>query len=80
MFEWAEYNPSQPIGTQNIKFLPAQSNRLEEIRIDITEKERILKRKMLAFHQSQDVEKYFMQGEAIRQADIFKTEVELYEH
>ena len=53
---------------------------LDEIIIDISEEERILKRKMLAFHQSQDVEKYYIQGEAIRQADILKPEIELYEH
>lgn len=76
VFEWTEYNSSQPIGTQNIKFLPAQSNRLEEMKIDISEEERILKRKMLACHKSQDVEKYFMQGEAIRRANIAKFEIE----
>lgn len=80
VFEYAEYNPSQPIGTENIKFLSAPSNRFEEVIIDISEEERVLKRNMLAFHQSQGVEKYFLQGEAIRQADIYKTELELYEH
>lgn len=80
VFEWAEYNPLQPLGTQNIQFLPTPSNGVEEIKIDISEKERMLKRKMLAIHQSQDVEKHFTQGEAIRQADIFKSEIELYKH
>ena len=80
VFEWTEYNPSQPIGTKNIKFLPTQSDRFDEIIIDISEEERILKRQMLAFHKSQGVEKYFLQGEAIRQANIFKSEMELYEH
>lgn len=80
VFEYAEYNPSQPLGTQNIKFLTSQTNTLEDIVINISEEERILKRKMLAFHQSQDVEKYFMQGEAIRRAEILNSEIELYEH
>ncbi|MBY0124250.1 PIG-L deacetylase family protein [Bacillus sp. S/N-304-OC-R1] len=80
VFEYTEYNPSQPIGTQNIRFLNNPTNKLNEVIIDISEEERDLKKKMLAFHQSQGVEKYFLQGEAIRQADISKSELELYEH
>lgn len=77
VFEWTQYNRVQPIGTQNVKFLPPKSCDLKEIRIDISEEERILKRKMLAFHESQDVEKYFCQGEAIRQANFSELEIDL---
>lgn len=80
LFEWSEYNPSQPIGTPNIKFLPSTRNRREEIVIHITEQERNLKRKMLACHQSQDIEQHYMEGEAIRKADIFIAEEELKEN
>lgn len=80
VFEYAEYNHTQPIGTRDIKFLPSPSNTSEEIIINITEEERNLKRKMLAFHHSQGVQKYFIQGEAIRKADITNSELELFEH
>ncbi|MFK9089941.1 PIG-L deacetylase family protein [Bacillus salipaludis] len=83
VFEWAEYNPIQPLGSQKIKFLPTYSNEMNEIKIDISEEERILKRKMLACHHSQGVEKFFLQGEAIREADISNfgnLEIELYNH
>lgn len=80
VFEWTEYNPIQPLGAHDVKFLPAQSTELKEVKIDISEEERILKRNMLACHSSQDVEQFFLQGEAIRQAKISKLEIELYEH
>ncbi|MFJ7728153.1 PIG-L deacetylase family protein [Neobacillus sp. NPDC097160] len=81
VFEWAEYNPIQPLGTKDIKFLPTQSKEdLKEFQIKISEEERNLKRKMLAAHYSQDVEQFFLQGEAIRQAKFSQLELELYEH
>lgn len=80
VFEWSEYNLIQPLGTKDIKFLSTQSNDAEEMIVDITEDERVLKRKMLSFHRSQDVEKFFLQGEAIRQANLTKLDIELYEH
>jgi len=80
LFEWPEYNPEQPIGTPNIMFLPSTFNGNTETIINITDEERKLKRKMLACHQSQDIEQHYMEGEAIRKADIFNAEVELKEH
>lgn len=80
LFEWTEYNPIQSLGAQNVTFLPTQSTVLKEIKIEISEEERILKRKMLACHQSQDVEQFFLQGEAIRQANTSQSEIELFEH
>ncbi|MEH7388129.1 PIG-L family deacetylase [Bacillus sp. JJ1521] len=80
VFEWTEYNPIQPLGTQDVKFLPTHPTRLKEITIEISEEERSLKRKMLASHQSQDVEQFFLQGEAIRPANTSQIELELYKH
>ncbi|MBS4205801.1 PIG-L deacetylase family protein [Lederbergia citrea] len=80
VFEWAEYNLEQPLGTLDIKFLPSLSTKFKEIKIDISEEERIIKRKMLASHHSQDVEQFFLQGEAIRQADMSELETEINEH
>ncbi|RST72565.1 PIG-L family deacetylase [Siminovitchia acidinfaciens] len=80
VFEWTEYHPKQPLGSQHVKFLPSYSSKQKEIKVDISEEERNLKRKMLAFHHSQDVEKIYLQGEAIRQANTFELEKELYEH
>ena len=80
VYEYASYNPAQPIGTEKIRFFPTLSDNFEEIIVDITEAERNLKRKMLAYHQSQGVEKYYLQGEAIRKVNTNKSEVELYQH
>jgi LmbE family N-acetylglucosaminyl deacetylase len=80
VFEWVQYNPKQPLGTLDVKFLPTKSTELKGIQIDISKEERLLKRKMLASHNSQDVEQFFLQGEAIRQADISNLEMELYEN
>ncbi len=79
LFEWTEYNPNQPLGTQDVKFLSAEST-TKELKIKISAEERILKRKMLASHHSQDVEQFYLQGEAIRIADIAQLEIDLYEH
>ncbi|WP_409303492.1 PIG-L deacetylase family protein [Peribacillus sp. SCS-155] len=80
VFEWAEYNPKQPIGTKNIKFLPNPVNTFKETILDITEEERHLKRMMLSCHKSQQVEEYYAQGEALRQANLKNVEIELMEH
>ncbi|WP_251549845.1 PIG-L deacetylase family protein [Neobacillus muris] len=80
VFEWTEYNPIQPIGTSDVRFLSTDNTSSEEISIDISEEERSLKRKMLKCHQSQDVEQYYMMGEAIRQADTSQMDNELKEY
>ncbi|MGE8204577.1 PIG-L deacetylase family protein [Heyndrickxia sp. NPDC080065] len=80
VFEWTEYNPMQPLGAHDVNFLPTQSAVGKEIKINISVEERRVKRKMLACHQSQDVEQFFLQGEAIRKADISHLEMELFEH
>jgi LmbE family N-acetylglucosaminyl deacetylase len=79
VFEWTEYHPTQPLGTQDVKFLPTKHTKRKEEKIVITEEERVLKRKMLDCHRSQDVERYYTQGEAIRKADNSKAEIEIYE-
>ncbi|MBS4198419.1 PIG-L family deacetylase [Bacillus sp. FJAT-49732] len=80
VFEWTEYNPNQSLGAHNVKFLQTHLSTNKETKIDISAKERNLKRKMLACHQSQDVEQYFLQGEAIRIATIENIERDLYEY
>ncbi|MBS4220174.1 PIG-L family deacetylase [Bacillus sp. FJAT-49711] len=80
VFEWTEYNPVQQLGAHNVKFLSSSSNQFKEMNIDISEEERVIKRRMLAFHQSQDVEQFFLQGETIRQAITSNLEMELFEH
>ncbi len=79
VIEWAEYNSEQPIGTRNIKFLSTQYSTYKETTINITEAERNLKRKMLACHKSQNVEGYYLQGEAVRQAALSNLDIELKE-
>jgi LmbE family N-acetylglucosaminyl deacetylase len=80
VFEWTQYYSKQPLGAHNVEFLPTQSTEIKEIIIDISEEERILKRKMLACHHSQDVEQYYLQGEAVRQINISDLEMELYKY
>lgn len=79
VFEWTEYNPFQELGTQKVKFLSSEFNKNNEIEINISEEERELKRKMLASHISQDMEQYYLHGEAIRLANISHVEKELLE-
>jgi LmbE family N-acetylglucosaminyl deacetylase len=76
LFEWAEYNPKQSIGTEDIKFINETSNNEKTI-IKISNQERILKRKMLACHKSQNVERFYLQGEALRQANTVEWKKEL---
>lgn len=82
VYEWAEYNyPLQPLGTKNVRFLSNSNNDdNEEFKTNITEEERSLKRRALSFHESQNVEQYFLQGEAIRKANLLNLDIELYEH
>jgi LmbE family N-acetylglucosaminyl deacetylase len=80
VFEWAEYNPIQPIGSHEIRFISKNAMDADEIIIDISKEERSLKRKMLFYHQSQEVEQYFMMGEAIREADLSEMEAELLKY
>jgi LmbE family N-acetylglucosaminyl deacetylase len=77
LFEWAEYNPTQFLGTEDIKFL---SDHGGEMKVELSDKEQCLKKAMLAFHKSQNVEQYFKMGEAIRPADLSDIEKELYEY
>lgn len=77
VFEWTEYHQKQPLGTQKVRFLPSETNLTEEKFIDISEEELVLKKKMLAFHKSQDVEKYFGHGESFRLGNFSKLEMEL---
>jgi LmbE family N-acetylglucosaminyl deacetylase len=77
LYEWTEYNPQQPLGTKNVRFLPSKFYREEESFVEISAEERDLKKKMLAFHKSQDVEKFFVQGEALRLANLSQIETEL---
>lgn len=79
VFEWAEYNPEQPLGAPDVKFLRSTINKMKTTYIKISEEERQLKRQMLACHQSQDVEQFFPMGEAIRKAETSKVEKELFE-
>ncbi|WP_160722239.1 PIG-L deacetylase family protein [Bacillus sp. USDA818B3_A] len=80
LFEWAEYNPKQQLGTHDIKFLSTLKSKSQETKIVISKEERRIKKEMLACHTSQNVEKHFLQGEAIRKADTSNFEWELYEH
>ncbi|MEE6451417.1 PIG-L family deacetylase [Gottfriedia acidiceleris] len=79
VFEWTEYNDIQPLGSSDVKFPNTKLVCIEEIKVDISEDERDLKRKMLALHKSQDVEQFYLQGEAIRQANLSLVEDELIE-
>ncbi|MEH7511703.1 PIG-L family deacetylase [Gottfriedia acidiceleris] len=79
VFEWAEYNDIQPLGSNVVRFPDSELVSSEEIKIDISGDERNLKRKMLAMHKSQDVEQFYLQGEAIRQANLSLVEDELIE-
>lgn len=79
VFEWAEYNPTQPLGTSDIKFLPSKLNKPRETKIEISKEEQMIKKRMLACHESQDVEQFFLQGEALRKADMTNIEKDLFE-
>lgn len=80
LIEWAEYNPLQPIGTKEIKFRSDSISHSEPTIIDISEKECLLKKKMLSLHFSQKVEPYYQQGEAIRRPSLNQPEKELYKY
>ena len=78
IFEWAEYNPLYPLGTEEIKFLPSLPfHKAKEIKIEFSEDELIFKKEMLACHKSQDVVDIFTQGEIIRKANVTHLKEEL---
>lgn len=80
--EWAQYNPwrPQPIGTADVQFLPSPFHEdFKGVQLNIADEERLLKKKMLAKHVSQNVIPYFMQGEATRKADLLHACDELFE-
>lgn len=77
VYEWTEYHPKQPIGTENVNFLPSSNKKLKEKSIVISKTERRLKKMMLACHKSQDVERFYLQGEAIRKANLYNMEDEI---
>jgi LmbE family N-acetylglucosaminyl deacetylase len=79
IYEWAEYRLSQPLGTKDITFPLSQTNRNKVDKIRISSSERELKKRMLAFHKSQNVEKFYMMGEAIRKSSLENIEKELYQ-
>ncbi|WP_251549848.1 PIG-L deacetylase family protein [Neobacillus muris] len=69
VIEWAEYSPLYPIGTEKMKFLsPLEHHHSKEYVIELTDEERKQKKRMLACHQSQNVEGAYTQGEIIRRA------------
>jgi LmbE family N-acetylglucosaminyl deacetylase len=81
IFEWAEYSPLYPIGTKEMKFLPSlKHNTSHEYVIELTDEERKQKKRMLACHQSQNIENAYMQGEIIRQAESKYLKEELFEY
>ncbi|GGP14023.1 hypothetical protein GCM10011346_36340 [Oceanobacillus neutriphilus] len=77
VFEWAEYNELQPLGTENIHFRNSKSANTEETIMKLSDNQYKIKKQMLACHQSQDVAKYYLMGEAIRKADLDDLEKEI---
>lgn len=75
LYEWAEYHPTQVLGTEDVKFLECYGS---EIKVELTEQEVLLKKKMLALHKSQDVEQFYLMGEAIRPINLSHLEKELH--
>ncbi|WP_106496642.1 PIG-L deacetylase family protein [Lentibacillus sp. Marseille-P4043] len=80
VFEWAEYNKRQVIGTKEINFKYSRTTNSKETIINISNEERSLKKRMLAYHESQGVVEHYMMGEAIRQANVSDLEKELFEY
>ncbi|MFC4620089.1 PIG-L family deacetylase [Camelliibacillus cellulosilyticus] len=78
VFEWTEYHPNQPLGTSHVKFIHSTSENPKEIKL--TDAEQLLKRQMLACHQSQNVEQCYTQGEAIRKSDLAEAEKEILQY
>lgn len=77
VFEWAEYNQIQPLGTRNINFANSRPTNSEVNIIDISDEEYKLKKEMLNCHESQGVVEHYLMGEAIRQAIMEDLEQEL---
>lgn len=80
VFEYTQYNPTQPIGAEKVMFLSSTIDNVGVEVIEISEVERKIKRKMLSFHKSQGVDKYYRQGETIRKANLKNSETELYRY
>ena len=78
VYEWAEYSPLYPLGTEDMKFLPPLPfHRAKEINIELSKKELKIKKEMLSCHESQDVTDLFTQGESIRRANLLYIKEEL---
>lgn len=77
LYEWTEYNPRQSIGSKNVRFLPSKVTNFDEEIIDVSNEERMLKKDMLSFHKSQNIEKFYDQGEAIRKSSFVHIENDL---
>lgn len=80
LYEWAEYNRLQPLGSKNINFRASIPSKYKETIMHLTKEEQKLKKKMLENHESQGVVVHYMMGEAIRQADFSNLETNLYEY
>ena len=63
-----------------MKFLSSTIDKTGVEMIEISEDERKIKRKMLSFHKSQGVNKYYRQGETIRKAELKNSDIELYRY
>lgn len=70
VYEWAEYNQLQPLGTEDIRFRNCKSTETEETVMKLSDAQYKLKKQILACHKSQDVAKYYLMGEAIRKAAL----------
>lgn len=79
VYEWAEYSPSYPLGIEKMEFEFGASNPQKD-KVHLSNYERNIKKKMLAIHKSQDVEQFYLQGEAIRKAKTSQLAKELFKH
>lgn len=79
VYEWAEYSPSYPLGMEEMEFEFGVSNPRED-KIHLSNYERNLKKQMLAIHESQAVEQFYLQGEAIRKSMTSQLDEELFKH
>lgn len=77
VFEWAEYNRLQPLGTKDIRFRNSKSSGTGETMMKLSNDQYKIKKQMLACHKSQDVAKYYLMGEAIRKAGLEDLDKEL---
>ncbi len=81
VFEWAEYNSLYSLESNNTSFLPKMPfHQEEEIKIELSYYDRMLKRYMLTCHESQKVSKLYNKEEIYRKANIIFIEEELAEY